>query len=245
METLIIHIRVYKLKNETHVQFNEDVDAVFAKYNPQAIGIEPWYFRYKSALNNEIEALDFFRKSRLTGKIAEQDNIRDNIFRGFADSVKGATKHYDPAYREAANLLYGVFGHYGNIARKSLDDETAAINDFVRELNQPSPANAVALLGLSAWQSKLVEENAKFVELMSERYSETAQKTALRMKTTRIETDMYYQAIILQIENQNLIGIAVSKDFIRELNAVIERFRNILAQETGGRKPEPAPEKEP
>jgi hypothetical protein len=133
---------------------------------------------------------------------------------------------------------------YGNIARKPLDDETAAINDPARELALPEPVQAIVTLGLSAWLNKLIEENAKFVELMSERYDETAQKTSLRMKTTRNETDKYYQAIISQIENQYLVGINVNESFIKELNAVIERFKNILAQELGGRKAKSSSEEE-
>jgi hypothetical protein len=244
MEAIFVNLKTARLKNETHVQFHEGIDSVVVKHNPQSLGIEPWYVPYKSALNNETEALDFFRKSKLTGKIAEQDHIRDDIFRGFADSIKGARRHFDPLHREAADLLYDIFDHYGNIARKSLDDETAAINDLARELSQPDAAQAIVTLGLKSWLNKLVEENAKFVTLMSERYSETAQKTSLRMKTTRNETDKYYQAIISMIENQYLVGINVNEIFIKELNAVIERFRNILAQELGGRKAKSSPEEE-
>ncbi|MDR1153963.1 MAG: DUF6261 family protein, partial [Bacteroidales bacterium] len=149
---------------------------------------------------------------------------RDDIYRGFVDTVKGAAKHFDPAHREAAHLLLGIFKHYGNIARKTLDDETAAINDFARELNRAEPAQAVALLGANVWLDKLVEENHAFVELMKERYSETAEKTVFRMKVTRVETDRYYHAIISQIENQILAGIPVNESFIREINAVIKRF---------------------
>jgi hypothetical protein len=209
------------------------------QYDPQSLGIHLLYVPYKQALNNEMVSLDFIRKSEITKKIADQDHLRDDIFRGFADSIKGATKHFDSSHREAAYLLDDIVGHYGNITRKTLDDETAAINDLVRELNQPAAAQAVVLLGLTAWQNKLVEENENFVKLMTERYRETAEKTPFRMQDTRRETDRYYHAIISQIENQHLAGVAVSEAFVRELNAVIERFKRILAQESGERKPKP------
>jgi ABC-type transporter Mla subunit MlaD len=188
-------------------------------------------------LNNEIKALDYIGKSELTTKIVEQDRKRDDIYRGFVDSLRGAAKHFDPSYRDAANLLLNIFGHYGNIARKTLDDETAAINDLVRELEQPQLTQAIALLGMNDWLNKLVEENNAFEELMKERYSETASKTTFRMRAVRVETDKYYHAIISQIENQCLAGIEINENFIRELNAVIERFKRILAQEVGERKP--------
>ncbi|MDR0754983.1 MAG: DUF6261 family protein, partial [Prevotellaceae bacterium] len=116
------------------------------------------------------------------------------------------------------------------------DDETAAINDLVRELNQPAAAQAITLLGLEAWTNRLVEENSLFAALMTERYVETAEQTLFRMSQARTETDRYYHAIVSQIENLCLAGSAVDETFIRELNAVVERFKNILAQEKGERK---------
>jgi hypothetical protein len=236
MNEIILRINLHGLKNETHVQFNEGVDPVFVKFNPQTLGVYPLYVLYRGALDKEIEALDYIAKSNLTAKIVEQDHKRDGIFRGFVDSIKGATKHFDPSSRDAANLLLDIFKHYGNIAQKTFDDETAAINDLVRELNQPAPAHALALLGMNSWLQKLVEENNVFTELMTERYTETANKTLFRMRKMRAETDKFYHAIISQLEIQNLAGISIDQNFVRELNAVIERFKHILAQETGGRK---------
>lgn len=236
MKEMIVRVNLHGLRNETHVQFNEEADSVFVKFNPQTLGIQPLYVLYKGALGNEVKALDYIGKSALTEKIVEQDRVRDSIYRGFSDSVKGAAKHFDPAHREAARLILDIFRHYGNITRKTLDDETAAINDLVRELSLPAPLQAVTLLGLTAWQSKLVEENNTFTELMQERYSEAAGKTSFRMRTARAETDKYYHAIVSQIENSILAGIAVDEDFIREWNVIIERFKRILAQETAGRK---------
>ncbi|MDR1155630.1 MAG: DUF6261 family protein, partial [Bacteroidales bacterium] len=132
--------------------------------------------------------------------------------------------------------------HYGNIARKTLDDETAAINDLVRELNRPELTQAVNLIGANIWLNRLVEENSIFAGLMKERYSETAGKTSFRMKTARVETDKYYHAMVSQIENQILAGTVINESFIKEMNAVVERFKHILAQEIGERKPVPLQE---
>ncbi|MDR1197930.1 MAG: DUF6261 family protein [Prevotellaceae bacterium] len=236
MKEIITRINLHSLKSETHVQFNENANSVFVKYNPQALGIKALYDLYKTAFDNEIEALDFIRKSELTAKISAQDHRRDIIYRGFADTVKGAMRHFDQEHAEAAELLYGIIRHYGNIAQKTLDDETAAINDILREFNQPAAAAAVTLLNLQAWLDRLVEENDLLAALMSERYAETAERTPFRMKPARAETDKYYHAIVNQLENQWLAGGVTGEAFIRELNAVIDRYKHILAQEKGERK---------
>ncbi|MDR2804742.1 MAG: DUF6261 family protein [Dysgonamonadaceae bacterium] len=237
MKDVIIRIRLQRLKNETHVQFNENVNSVFVKYNPQELGFPALYYPYKSAFDNETKALDFIRKSEITAKIAEQDSRRDQIYRGLVDTVKGEMNHFEPTHVQAAERLYDVFKHYGNIVQKTLDDETAAINDLVRELNLPVNAQAIQLLNLSAWLYRLTEENRLLAQYMTERYVEISERTPLRMKQTRIETDKYYHAIVGQIENQILAGAVVNPAFIRELNTVIERFKHILAQEINEHKP--------
>jgi hypothetical protein len=239
MKEIIARIYLKQLKNETHVQFNESINRVFVKYNPQTLGITPLYALYKPAFDNELAALDFIRKSEFTQQITEQDRVRDSIFRGLADAIKAAMNHFDPAHREAARRLHDVFAHYGNIARKTFDDETAAINDLNRELQIPANAVAIALLGLTNWHSQLMDENENFEQLMMNRYSETAEKTSLRMTNTRTEVDKYYHATVNQLENLSLTGITGIDGCINEMNAVIERFRNILAQEQGERKDSP------
>jgi hypothetical protein len=233
MKKIITSINLHQLKNETHVQFNENINAVFVKYNPQALGIKALYDLYKSSFDNETEALDIIRKSEFTAKITGQDQKRDTVYRGFVETVKGSMHHFDPAHVQAAELLYDIFRHYGNIARKTLDDETAAINDLLREFSLPTATQAITLLGVNAWRDKLEEENTLFAELMTERYIETAEQTPFRMRETRTETDRYYHAIISQMENQWLAGVPAQKIFISELNAIIDRFKNILAQEKG------------
>jgi hypothetical protein len=57
------------------------------------------------------------------------------------------------------------------------------------------------------------------------------------MRDTRVDTDRYYHAIVNQIENICLGGTIDLSNLLRDWNAVIERFRDILAQETGRRHP--------
>jgi hypothetical protein len=198
---------------------------------------EPLYNLYKSAFNNELEALDIILKSELTPQITEQDSLRDSLYRGFSDTVKGFRNHFDEAYRTSANKLWNIFLHYGNVAQKTLDAETAAINDLIREFKQPDLAKAVEFLKLNEWLNKLDAENARFQQLMMERYAESTSKTTYRMKTARLETDKYYRAIVAHLENKVLLDVnhnnAKLKECVTELNAIIGRYKSILAQEFG------------
>ena len=224
-----------RLPNEQHAQIHESVHTLIDKVTPEALGITPLHTLYRQAFGNELESLDFIRKSERTVHISEQDRVRDSIFRGFSDTVKGFRNHFDADMREAANRLWNVFLHYGNIAQKPLDAQTAATNDMLREFALPDLQQAIDQLKVQDWCAKMDEENRKFHQLMMERYNEPIGKTTYRMKTARVETDKYYRAITAHLENQVLTGAndQLTDDFLTELNAIIKRFKNILAQQFG------------
>jgi len=235
MDQIIRRITLSRLKNQTHVQFNESISSLIEKISPKILDIEILYEFYCQVFNNELEALDIILKSELTPQIFEQDKTRDSVFRGFSDTVKGFRNHFNPEYRDAANKLWSVFLHYGNITIKPLDAETAAINDMLREFKQTKFAEAIDKLQLNSWVEKLEEENKKFHQLMMNRYQETVGITAYRMKTARLETDKYYRAMLAQLENQVLMkkDNQQLKECISEWNAIVKRFKDILAQEFG------------
>ena len=227
-------IRLSRMKNEVHVQFHESVNSLIVKAGAETYSFALLYALYKQAFDNETEALNIIRKSELTAQISEQDRVRDAIYRGFSDTVKSFRNHFDEEIREAANRLWSIFLHYGNVTQKPFDAETAAINDILREFERAENAAAIDKLQLSIWATKLADENAAFHELMMQRYGESLEKTPYRMKTARLETDRYYRAIVAEIENQLITGkMNPDNGFIIELNAIVSRFKSILAQEFG------------
>jgi hypothetical protein len=91
-------------------------------------------------------------------------------------------------------------------------------------------------LALNDWVVQLAAENQRFKILMDERYKETSQRPATRMKAARTETDRALRNLFNQIEALARVnGIAAYEEFVKELNAVLERYKNILAQEKGRR----------
>jgi len=231
----IISITLTRLKNEQHAQFHESVHTLFQRVTPETLGIVAIYALYLQAFKNELESLSLIVKSELTVQISEQDRVRDGIFRGFSDTVKGFRNHFDPDMREPANRLWNVLLHYGNISKKSLDAQTAAINDMLREFQRDELKTAIEILQLQQWCDKIDEENQKFHQLMMQRYSESVGKTTYRMKTARVETDKYYRAITNELDIQELTGrkTAEFNETLIELNAIVKRFKNILAQQFG------------
>jgi hypothetical protein len=186
----------------------------------------------------EVSVLDVILKSEYTGEISTQDHVRDGIFRGFADAVQSARHHFNADKRKSAEKVNVVLEHYGNIAVKSFDQETAAIDDLLRELYDHREPDLV-LLNLNDWLMQLDTENKTFKQLMSERYAEAAQRPTTRMKAARAETDKTLRTMLDMVDALAKVnGDAAYLPFINELNAVSERYRNQLAQ-AAGRRPKP------
>jgi len=255
----IITVNLARMKNETHAQFHENVNSLVEATIATAIeepttestamlfGMKELYILYNAAFKNELESLSVIIKSELTQKISEQDQVRDEVFRGLSQTVKAYRNHFDPTLRVAANKLWEVFLHYGDIAKKTLDAQTAAVNDILREFDErPELHLALKELQLLEWKDKLEEENKIFHKLMLERYGETVGRTTLRMKNTRVETDKYYRALVAALENYILIGNNTPEfnKFVADLNNIIKRFKDLMAQEFGrknakAKKPDP------
>jgi hypothetical protein len=230
MKTIIIRFAYEHLRNEAHVEYHENFNVLVGKYTAEALGIKPLYDVYAPLFTNEELALDAIRKSELTTEIEEQDHVRDLSFRGFADSVKGMTNHYDPEIRTAARKIEVVFDRYGNISHKTFDQETAALDDLYRELETAPNPILLATLGLSDWHTQLNIENRKFDGLMMERYSEAAQRPGIRMKDARAEVDAAFRPMLDHLDALVLLnGPDTNKAFIAELNVVSERYKNTLA----------------
>jgi cell division protein ZapA (FtsZ GTPase activity inhibitor) len=232
-KNLITRLNYEKLRNEAHAEYGETIADLIVKYDPQALGIKPGYDVYKTSLDVEISALDVIRKSQYTDEISEQDHIRDGIFRGFADAIKSALNHFDAGKRKAAQRVNIVIEHYGNIAVKAMDQETAAIDDLLRELNDNYTAD-IAALNTADWLAQLDTENTRFKTLMAERYTETAQRPSTSMRTARTETDKALRALLNMLEALIMVnGADKYAALADEINAVNKRYKNLIAQSEG------------
>jgi len=222
-----------RLHNEEHFQFHTGVLQLIGTGNPATLKIESETETYAAMYANESEAIELIRKSALTDDIAEADSNRDAIFSGMRDTVKAAENHFNADKRQAAFRLMVVFDHYGNLAIKGYDEETASVTNLVNDLTTTNAAD-VAALGVTEWVTELKSRNDDFDGLKNERYTEESEKTSLRMKVSRVDTDNAYKVIIGRINALIIVeGDAAYAGFVNELNVRIGSYSNLLAQRQG------------
>jgi hypothetical protein len=236
---IIVKVEYPRLRNETYVELHDTVGRVFILFPPSQLGVVPQYAAYQICCAGVVAALDVITKSGYTQPIDEQEHVRDRVFRGFDDAVKSALNHFDPAKREAARRIKIVLDHYGNIAAKAIDQETAAIDDLVRELQSGDYPVLVTTVGLGDWVAQLEIENQRFKDLMMARYDEAAKRPETHMRPARAATDKAFRELTRQLEALALVnGMQAYEACFRELNAVLNRYKHLLAQQAGRRKNE-------
>lgn len=229
----ISKIKISRLRNGEHVQFNTEVDELIAAKTPAALGIEAQYAIYKPLFDNEYEAFDIIRKSAVTEELETADVLRDSIFSGMKGAVKSALNHFNADVKKAASRVWVVLNSFGNISVLAYDEETVSIRKLNTELTTNYAAD-VQMLGLDVWLTELTDKNDAFDALMKLRYTEDSGKTMLRMKPLRLEVDEAYRKISKRIDALiEVNGEDAYKDFVLELNNRIDKYNNIIARREG------------
>jgi hypothetical protein len=230
----IIKVDFKRFRNEEWFQLFTEFRDLVLKYNPDALNISELWITFLILYTDADTALEIIRKSADTVLMLEADHVRDCTFRGFVDAVKSALNHFDPQKREAARLLMILLDHFGNLARKAPNEETAGIYNLMQELNG-AYADNVRILSLEDWTRQLATDNEAYEVLVKDRNIEVAQRSKLRMKEIRNEMQDVYAKIVERIEATITLNGEVPPfaEFVNELNAFLKRYADVLAQRKG------------
>ena len=231
-------IELLRMRNDEHFQYMTALKTAVKKYGGAgALKIEKLYDRLEILYNQEDEALKKILKSIITDEIQEADSYRDQIFRGMADTAKAALNHFDQKISKAAQKLKIVFDTYGNLAKKTLNEETSAVYNLLQDLFMKYKDESHTV-GIMDWMYELQNANQKFDQLMTDRYDESAMKTDLVLREVRLQLDAVYRSIVERInaaavmeDNNNSIN-----GFIKYFNEVIQKYNDIIAQRKGRSK---------
>jgi hypothetical protein len=182
------------------------------------------------------KALEIIRKSPETARLDEADQLRDQTYTGLTGQVRTQKNHFDPVRREAAYRLMILFDHYGNLAQKAPNEETAGIYNIIQELRD-TYSTYINVLGLDEWVDELETRNNAFGAIFKARNEETASRSKLQVKQVRKELDGVYHRIVERIESAiNLNGPEAYAPFVTRLNAFAEYYNRIIAQRQGQNK---------
>jgi hypothetical protein len=216
------------LRNEEWFNFFTEFETYVEETTPEVLDIEALFVVFKSLYRMADDALEQIRKSKYTSSIVLLDELRDNTFQGLNETVRSALRHFDQGKRAAAERLVTLFNHYGNIADRPYNEETATVYNFLQDLRGKYP-DEIITLDLTGWLNELERTNTEFEKAVLDRNREYAGRTDLNMLDVRRQTGRAYLDIIERIEALMLIhGEEKFASFCKTLNANIERYKTAI-----------------
>lgn len=229
----VAFLNVNALRNEEHCQYMTDASAVIEKHHADALQIEPEFVAMKATHSAELSLLELMTKSLMTDSLAELNVKRTSLYRGITMFVDAYRHHFDSSKLAIAERLTLVFKEYGSMQRKTYSAESAALSKLTSEAKSIY-MNDINALGLGEWIEHLAQANNEFQAAMHKRYEETAGKAEGNMKEARTATDAAYSALCNKLDAYMLITNDAKYDAtIKALNAVIEKYANMLAIRKG------------
>ena len=226
-----------KLRNAEHFQFFTEFRDLVNLFGADPLKVQKFFTSFLSLFAVEDECLMVLQKSGYTEQMADADTRRDSTFRGLADTVNAALKHFNPDTVAAGKRLKILFDTYGNLAQKPADEETSGIYNLVQDLEDKFAAD-VQHIGAADWVAELKANNQSYVALVKSRDKESAEKPETRMKAVRTEIEAVYRDTTAAVESLAKLTdspeeTAMYREFILKLNTVVERYRNRIAQREG------------
>jgi len=224
------------MRNDEHFQFHTEFIELVNRSSAANLKVEALFEAYLQFYRRADEALKKINKSVLTEEIQKADKRRDKAFRGLLKQHRACLIHFQPEVQQAAQKLSILFNTYGNLARKSLNEQTSAVYNLMQEL-RGTYADALLNANLREWADELETANAVFIELYRERQDETTQKPDLILSQERKNVDTAYRQLIQCLSALLLMeGTQLHADFIRSLNTLIAKYKTLMAQRIGKAK---------
>jgi hypothetical protein len=216
------------LRNDANFQFHTEFKELAEKLGPEALKIRPLFDAYLPLYDKVDLALKKIAKSAITEQIQEADKVRDEVWKGLVETNTASLRHFDEEVRGAAKRLKIVFDTYGNIAKKSLNEQTSATYNILQDL-EGKYAPDVAKVGLGRWVSELKARNTAFAGLMRDRVDEGSLKIDIVLKKARTQLDEAYYAIAERVNAFVVIeGSADYEPFIKKMNINVAKFSLLM-----------------
>lgn len=175
------------------------------------------------------ESFLVFMKSQYTQEITDTDTARDNAFRALVLHVQAHQMGISQTNIEAAKNIQFVLDRYGDVRRKTYNEETALIYNLIEDLRDRCTPD-IEKLNLQEAISDLSLANNLFSQLMETRFDENVGDSAMPMAEIREQINEVYAKIVERVEALIVInGDEKHAAFVERLNERITYYKNTLA----------------
>ncbi|MDR1666537.1 MAG: DUF6261 family protein [Bacteroidales bacterium] len=223
----IISIFFRYLRGEAHYQYLTLFHELLLEFPAVQNIVAAFYGEFTGLLAQEKQIVDAQKSSDYTRQIADADHRDDRLVTGIRETVSAALHHFDPAVTAAAQSLWLRLKTFGEIQAKSYEEEAAAIDILLDDLQTPEYAPKVSLLALDAWVNELREAVADFKRLLKQRNEEQAGKPPQRLRDVRRQIETVYHSMTTHINSAATLDTTDAYTlFIHRLNTQITYFND-------------------
>ncbi len=245
----IDNLKLENLRNGAHFEFHSSTIQRAKANSTVNTQFEKFLTPYNADFQLEDKALKVSQKSFLTDDIVKVDDLRKNLYLTYRKMVKAMLDYPIENMASAAKVLAQNIKDYNIDPNGQMDLETGLLHNMLTDL-KGDLAEQVELLNLTPVIEQLEIANTKMRELLEERNTAYAERKVGAMRESRAKVDEDYRkfiqvvnAYILMEEDEEVIS------FAKKQNAAILRYRQIIGQTSGNKKPdeggdEPTPEPE-
>ena len=242
----IDNLKLENLRNGAHFEFHSSTIQRAKSNSTVNTQFEKFLTPYNADFQLEDKALKVSQKSFLTDDIVKVDDLRKNLYLTYRKMVKAMLDYPIENMASAAKVLAQNIKDYNIDPNGQMDLETGLLHNMLTDL-KGDLAEQVELLNLTPVIEQLETANTKMSGIMTLLIPRENQSP---IPITRYKIDEDYRkfiqvvnAYILMEEDEEVIS------FAKKQNAAILRYRQIIGQTSGNKKPdeggdEPTPEPE-
>jgi hypothetical protein len=198
METTLERLKLTNLRNSEYTHFINQIVAIIAKYNDDALHLKKAFNRLKATLPNLAKIKAQEQGNVLSNTLHELDIERDTLLTAIVAQAKTMSKLSLPSIAPHVVVLNRLLDIHGrDIATANFNAETERINNLLADYDAKADVKtAVEALNLKILFDQLRAVNTQFAELFLQRTGEESaiekvETRAIRAETDKILTDFF------------------------------------------------------
>ena len=225
-----------QLHNGENANFHHESLEQLEKSVPSILGVKEQILAYHTGCEGLDRAIDVYMASELSAESTRRDGIRDRAYSAFKAYVKVYLNDENEEITEAAEQVMAIIRNtereLGNPLLLGSAKESATLLSLLRNLEPYSAA--IERIGATNRLKKLEEANQSYIDLQFERYTEKSEKPSGDVKAARAVVDAVYKDIVNRINAQILLSPNEAfTPYVKTQNAIIDRYKLIVAQRKG------------
>ncbi|WFE84783.1 DUF6261 family protein [Parabacteroides chongii] len=224
-----------RLKNNESLTFGREIETAIETIGAKSIGIEDIFPEYKEKLQIFDDSIVNISKSPYTDQMNEANKLRGDYHVAIIVEMKNAMRHYDKDKLAAAKRIKTLSDTFIGAQRRSFDDQTSFINNFLQALASDQYKEDATLLGLDPWITELKKVNELCSNLTLKRTKERSEKSV--KGNTEMTRPVFEKAYAAIVEKLNALAMINGDEKYAELfawwNSRIDHYRVVISNSLG------------